>query len=341
MSADHFIGNSLVTIKLTGPRDITRRLVDYFYPWLYPIRPRLSFDVNVLIREEDAESWMRENALLDAPRIVKARIRNENASARYLVEQLAAPPVGAYRFPESGTCLTHEGRQIEVIGIAESLFWDAKETIQSHILRPLMLGSCAMIHSATVVIDGEAWVICGEKGAGKTTLQHHLARGGARFTSTDRTYLHMAESGVMAVGHPGRMRIIVEDLLSGPIAAIAEPLVMEGPRKAIVPLTDVAALLGTQIEPEAPVKAILLLSRRGGRDGRRLSVKWDDKALLPHWLDIHDPMVSDWLDHGARSITPDQRQLIVDNCLILQLDSTPILDLKPADALEALLEFAG
>lgn len=64
-----------------------------------------------------------------------------------------------------------------------------------------------LLHAASVVHHDTSWVIIGEKGAGKTTLQCALLEKGYKLVSTDRTFICFGEGKGVINGWPGGMKV--------------------------------------------------------------------------------------------------------------------------------------
>jgi hypothetical protein len=70
------------------------------------------------------------------------------------------------------------------------------------------------IHAACVAIDGRGVMLCGDSGAGKTSLAYACARSGWQFLSDDSTLLLFGETGRRVIGncHNVRFRPSAADL---------------------------------------------------------------------------------------------------------------------------------
>lgn len=62
------------------------------------------------------------------------------------------------------------------------------------------------IHSACVVLDGRGVLLCGDSGAGKTSLSYACARAGWQFVADDTTYLLHGESTRRVIGNCHQVR---------------------------------------------------------------------------------------------------------------------------------------
>lgn len=62
------------------------------------------------------------------------------------------------------------------------------------------------IHSACVVLDGHGLLLCGDSGAGKTSLSYACARAGWQFVADDTTYLLHADKSRRVIGNCHQVR---------------------------------------------------------------------------------------------------------------------------------------
>ncbi len=62
------------------------------------------------------------------------------------------------------------------------------------------------IHAACVALDDEAILLCGESGAGKTTLSYACARAGWTYVTDDGSYLVHGETGRLVAGNCHQVR---------------------------------------------------------------------------------------------------------------------------------------
>jgi len=72
----------------------------------------------------------------------------------------------------------------------------------------LLLGASVVtdIHAACVSKDGKGILLCGNSGAGKTTLAYACARAGWTYTSDDTSYLMNRSESPRVIGHSHRVR---------------------------------------------------------------------------------------------------------------------------------------
>jgi hypothetical protein len=62
------------------------------------------------------------------------------------------------------------------------------------------------IHAACVVLDGRGVLLCGDSGAGKTSLSYACARAGWQFVADDTSYLLHGETARRVIGNCHRVR---------------------------------------------------------------------------------------------------------------------------------------
>ena len=60
-------------------------------------------------------------------------------------------------------------------------------------------------HAACVARDGRGVLLCGDSGAGKTSLAYHLARNGWTYVSDNECWI-VRERGTLVAGNPARLR---------------------------------------------------------------------------------------------------------------------------------------
>lgn len=74
-------------------------------------------------------------------------------------------------------------------------------------LREAQNSGAIVSHSACVVLNGFAYVILGDKGAGKTTTMWSQLINGASYLSNDRTLIHISSNKLMATSWPLGIRL--------------------------------------------------------------------------------------------------------------------------------------
>lgn len=94
--------------------------------------------------------------------------------------------------------------------LVETLYAQVRELLHHR----LSTMGAALCHAAAVAYRGRAVMICGDKGAGKTTLANALCAAGAGFLSTDRSWCWVdATRARMAVaGWPATIRLLADSM---------------------------------------------------------------------------------------------------------------------------------
>jgi hypothetical protein len=148
----------------------------------------------------------------------------------------------------------------------------------------LLLGATVVtdIHAACVSKNGKGILLCGETGAGKTTLAYACARTGWTYTSDDTSYLINNADSPRVIGHSHRVRFRPSAKQLFPeLEGYAVTPRMEGKPSIEVPIAqlpirhtaaeiDVHSIIYLKRQPSAAGKLVLLpngtASRRAGDD---------------------------------------------------------------------------
>lgn len=134
----------------------------------------------------------------------------------------------------------------------------------------LLLGASVVtdIHAACVSNNGKGILLCGESGAGKTTLAYACARAGWTYTSDDTCYLINDSDSPRVIGHSHRVRFRPEAKALFPeLESRAVAPRMEGKPSIEMQFSD---LPGFQISttPEVAVHAIVYLNRSSSTNAK-------------------------------------------------------------------------
>jgi hypothetical protein len=132
----------------------------------------------------------------------------------------------------------------------------------------LLLGARVVtdIHAACVSKNGKGILLCGETGAGKTTLAYACARAGWTYTSDDTSYLINNADSPRVIGHSHRVRFRPSAKQLFPeLEAHAVTPRMEGKPSIEVPI---AGLPVPHRAPEAEVHSIVCLKRYPSASGK-------------------------------------------------------------------------
>jgi hypothetical protein len=118
------------------------------------------------------------------------------------------------------------------------LLLTVRELLMVHCLRTR---AGAILHAAAATFDGTTFVICGPKGAGKTTLASRIARGGGSFVANDRVAL--------GIGPRFEVRGIPTTISVRPDAAELLALRLPWPPTSWQVLRSMRELRGTAVTP--------------------------------------------------------------------------------------------
>ena len=167
---------------------------------------------------------------------------------------------------------------------ARSTLYLRYHIIEAAALCMLAASRAAALHAACVSSHGYGMLLCGDSGAGKSSLAFAGARAGWSFTCDDASYLSLDRSDRLVVGncHQFRLRdsgpILFPELEGRPIT----------PRAAGKPSIEIptAELPGITISESATVQAIVFLNRKGINAPELISFprerarQWFRKSLL-------------------------------------------------------------
>jgi hypothetical protein len=132
----------------------------------------------------------------------------------------------------------------------------------------LLLGATVVtdIHAACVSKNGKGILLCGETGAGKTTLAYACARAGWTYTSDDTSYLINVADPPRVIGHSHRVRFRPSAKQLFPeLEGHAVTPRMEGKPSIEVPI---AGLPISHTAAEAEVHSIVYLKRYPSASGK-------------------------------------------------------------------------
>lgn len=128
----------------------------------------------------------------------------------------------------------------------------------------LLLGASVVtdLHAGCVSRNGKGILLCGDSGAGKTTLSYACARAGWTYTSDDTSYLINRFSAPRVIGHSHRVRFrpAAKELFPELEHREITPR-MEGKASIEVPLGELPSI---DAATEATVSSIVYLNRHSG-----------------------------------------------------------------------------
>ncbi len=128
----------------------------------------------------------------------------------------------------------------------------------------LLLGASVVtdLHAGCVGKNGKGILLCGDSGAGKTTLSYACARAGWTYTSDDTSYLINRSSVPRVIGHAHRVRF--RPAAKGIFPELEHREItprMEGKASIELPISDLPPI---NTSSEATVRSIVYLSRYTG-----------------------------------------------------------------------------
>jgi hypothetical protein len=132
----------------------------------------------------------------------------------------------------------------------------------------LLLGATVVtdIHAACVSKNGKGILLCGQTGAGKTTLAYACARAGWTYTSDDTSYLINDANSPRVIGHSHRVRFRPSAKQLFPeLEGFAVTPRMEGKPSIEIPITELPI---RDKAPEAEVHSIVYLKRSPAASGK-------------------------------------------------------------------------
>ena len=106
---------------------------------------------------------------------------------------------------------------------------------------------CLPLHGSAVSVDGEATIVCGRSGAGKSTTIARMIERGALLISDDLTVLHPDPAGGQPVVFAGRRSI---RLFPGPAEAFGKTVAWQEPPRAAA---GKVAVFPPRVLPDCPV----------------------------------------------------------------------------------------
>ena len=125
----------------------------------------------------------------------------------------------------------------------------------------LLLGSSVVtdVHAGCISKDGKGILLCGDSGAGKTTLSYACARAGWTYTSDDTSYLINGSLPPRVIGHAHRVRFRPDaKALFQELEHRAITPRMEGKASIEVPVSELPPI---HTATEAVVRSIVYLKR--------------------------------------------------------------------------------
>ena len=256
----------IVIRVVTNDLEIHSRLARYYAPYVIPAAGRPRFMVSLIQGRPPAQGDFRD-VIRPGGRRVKESIRNANGG-RLILKRATRVLMGLLpdRAFAVGDLRTHLNQGINLINAVY-----AKAILgRGHVL----------FHASAVSWRGQAVVLAGPPGAGKSTSALHCVEHGFRFVSNDRVLAKGRGDAVEVVGYPKQPRVNPGTLLTHPrlstllsaedrlaLGALSRDELWELERKNDV---DLDAIYGPgTVDLVARMRALVLLRwRRQGGDVR-------------------------------------------------------------------------
>ncbi|HEX8454705.1 MAG TPA: hypothetical protein VF647_21675 [Longimicrobium sp.] len=196
-------------------------------------------------------------------------------------------------------------RTLRVHGPARAAADLAAHTVEALRREYLEAHGWACLHAASVEIAGRAWLLVGDKGAGKTTLQLALLDAGARLLSADRTWVAAGAAGPAARRGPGALRVTGHTLALVPgVVETGGGKPSVGSGKYTLPLARFAAAGMLSGSARLPLGGYVFVRRGEGAAGWRVRPAAADSAaahLMAGPADHQQRWLHAWRWWGAGS----------------------------------------
>jgi|SRR5450631_1814902 len=143
---------------------------------------------------------------------------------------------------------------------AESTLYLRYHILEAAALSMVAALRAAPLHAACVSAEGHGMLLCGDSGAGKTSLALAGARAGWSFTSDDASYLPIGRSDRMVVGNCHQLRLRESGVLLFPEFADRAVTPRAAGKPSIeIPTEDLPQLITSE---SAMIEHIIFLNRR-------------------------------------------------------------------------------
>jgi hypothetical protein len=156
--------------------------------------------------------------------------------------------------------------------------------VHNLLLAPLYL---TIVHAAFVALDGQGVLLCGDSGAGKSSLAYACARRGWTFLSDDASYLLRRRSDRTVIGYPHLLRF--KDTACGLFPELDRRLAARRPNGKLALELRTADLPEIRTATECVASKIVFLRRNGGSEAtvtpfpKAKALEWFVELLsLPH-----------------------------------------------------------
>ncbi len=215
--------------------------------------------------------------------------------------------------PTSGALLARRGDQLMVRPTRptppESLTADATSLLRLLTRRRDEAAGARLLHGACVCpTGGDAVLLCGSKGGGKSTLMAALLKAGASYVAGDRTLIRLAVDGD-GDGDGARLEVtgFVDPVRLGPLAlehlGLHADVGLALPGKRALSARALCAATGAGGRPKARLQAIIHSAWRPDAPARAQRCRVRD---LPELEDFthRDPTYFDWLQADSPRPAP-------------------------------------
>jgi hypothetical protein len=140
--------------------------------------------------------------------------------------------------------------------------WFRYHVLEGLVYMTLSALYCTPVHAACIARNGRALLLCGNSGAGKTSLAYACARSsGWTYLGDDATYLPRDHQQIVAIGRPRHVRFRASATALFPELTAFEPVQRPNGKPDIEASSEA---LGLSIAYESNVAAVIFLNRSPG-----------------------------------------------------------------------------
>jgi len=243
--------------------EVTPRLTGIYYPLGYPLQLTTN---HAPILTAAAESWGAFQKLFDGDPIRLQIEVNENAVREPGHSPAYEPQAEVFSIAcdsaNSAVCDLLQGTAVARFNAAtvrqrawfRYYFLDAMgyALVDARMFTP--------VHAGCVSMNGRGVLLCGDSGAGKSSLSYACARTGWTYTSDDASHLIRGALTVVGLSHEVRLREPARDLFPELRDRKAAPRAT-GKMSIEIPMAE---LPGIRTAPRAEIAQVVFLNRRPG-----------------------------------------------------------------------------
>jgi hypothetical protein len=237
----------------------------------------------------------------------------------------------AYHNPDEALMIVHDsdGRTFWIFGStnASELRFESSRVIREIVTRELESSGQILIHAAAVERDGQAILLCGHKGAGKTTTMLSLLQRGYNLIANDRVFVGRSDIGWIASGWPGAVALTLQtrDFFPELMRAASDLSQLRFPqyrlgihdvngqphkfrrndqaRKLDMTPVEAAAAFGAAVVNKVPIKNVIILNRESKHFSCSPMVPDEAfEAITKEMLSPVDPSYSNRFNLHAKAI---------------------------------------